>query len=515
VAIVGGGFSGLVTLLHLRRALPEARLALFERRQRPGPGVAYGACDAAHLLNVPAARMGAFPDQVGEFHAWLEAREPGRHGRDDFVERRLYGEYLIELAAETLAGHEARTWLVRDAIVHLQRLPTRIELLRASGATCVARAVVLAPGLPPARAPWTSCDQGVPRHLLASDPWDPRGYADLAPDAPVVVVGSGLTAVDVVLSLRRHGQRGVITLVSRNGRLPLPHAVGGEPPVTFDAAALSGGPRAVLRTLRRAAAQRRRDGLGWAAVLDAVRPFTSAVWQRWSDADRARFLRRLRPFWEIHRHRAPRSVLAQLDAMRDAGTLALVRGAIARLESHSPDQVLVSLRRFDGGEATLRAGRVFNCVGPAMGVRDTIDPLLGSLLREGLVVADASGWASRPTTTVVCAAATARSIRGCCSLARASPRFALGVERGAGTSNAGEASCGRGGGGGVMPVPHDPQARIMWLSDQGRGRKHADPRPPHAFRSRRTITFRPRIVVPRSALMIRSACSARTSTSAK
>lgn len=394
VAIVGGGFSGLVTLLHLRRLLPDARLALFERRQRPGPGVAYGACDASHLLNVPAGRMGAFPDRVGEFHAWLERREPGRHASNDFVERRLYGEYLMESAAATLAGRESRTWLVRDAIVHLQRLPTRIELLRASGTTCVARAVLLAPGLPAARAPWTNCDQGVPRHLLASDPWEPRSYADLAPDAPIVVVGSGLTAVDVLLSLRRQGHRGVVTMVSRNGRLPLPHALAGEPPMTFDASALRGGPKAVLRTLRAAASERRRAGQGWAAVLDAVRPFTSAVWQSWSDAERTRFLRRLRPFWEIHRHRAPRSVLAQLEAMRDAGTLVLARGAIARLESSSPDEVLVTLRRADGGnggDTTLRAARLFNCVGPAMGVRDTIDPLLGSLLREGLVVADGAG----------------------------------------------------------------------------------------------------------------------------
>lgn len=399
VAIVGGGFSGMMTLVELLKSMPTARIALFERRQRPAPGVAYGACDAGHLLNVPAGRMGAFVDDVGGFHRWLEEREPGRYGAGDFVPRRLYGTYLVELVVDALdaAARDGRTRanLVRDAVVHMERLPTRVELLRASGVTCVARAVVLAPGLPQARAPWVASDQGVPRHLLATDPWDAHGYEGIARDAEVLVVGSGLTAVDVVLSLRRHGHRGRVVMVSRNGRLPLAHARPGEPVEQLDDAVVHGSPRDVLRALRDAARRRADAGLGWQAVLDALRPHSSAIWHRWSTADRTRFLRRLRPFWEIHRHRAPWEVLGQLESMRSAGTLELVRGTIASLDSNGADEARVTVRSPERGVLNLRVARVFNCVGPAMGVRDTVDPLLGSMLRTGLATCDDAGLGFR------------------------------------------------------------------------------------------------------------------------
>lgn len=443
VAVVGGGFSGLLTLVHLRRAHPRARLALFERRARCGPGVAYGACGPTHLLNVPAGRMGAFPDEVAGFHRWLESRWPGRFTAGEFVPRRLYGEYLVELAISSLgtaddpeaAASPRNTWLVRDAVVHIERLPTRFELLRASGSTCVARGVVLAPGLPQARAPWTAVDQGVPRHLLVSDPWEERGYEDLVPEAPVLVVGSGLTAVDVVLELRRRGHCGSILMLSRNGRLPLPHALPGEPPEVMDPLhALVGRgtdssamgraatneasagvepsddsdrrptPSAVFRAVRAAVRRRRAQGLGWEAVIDALRPRTTEIWRGWTSTERRSFLRRLRPFWEIHRHRAPRDVLATLEALRVSGVLSVERGAIVRLEARGADALRVTVssgagdRRSRPDQAaaqrstqSLEVARLFNCVGPAMGVRDTIDPLLGALLRSGVARPDDTG----------------------------------------------------------------------------------------------------------------------------
>jgi len=417
VAIIGGGFSGLITLVHLLRNLastrPGAKLALLERRARPGPGVAYGACDTVHLLNVPAGRMGAFPEDPGAFHRWLESREPGRHAPGDFVSRALYGRYLLELAAAALrdatACGQTPPTLVRGAVVHLERLPTRVELVLASGATCVSKAVILAPGLPSARAPWVETDQGVPRHLLAADPWEAKAFAKIPPDAPVLIVGSGLTAVDVILALRHRGHRGRITMISRNGRLPLAHAAPGEPPATLDPASLLVAPRALLSLLRGAARARVEQGLGWQAVIDALRPSTTAIWRHWSASDRTRFLRRLRPFWEVHRHRAPIEVLQALESLRQEGRLELLRGSIARLDLAGECEVLAALRTSAATAATaigpaptangpsrvLRVARVFNCVGPATGIRDTVDPLLGSLLRAGLATCDVAGLGFR------------------------------------------------------------------------------------------------------------------------
>lgn len=391
VAVVGGGFSGLMALVHLARAMPRARLSLFERRPLRAPGVAYGGCDRSHLLNVPAGRMGAFPDDPGAFHRWLEARHPGTYRPDDFAPRALFGDYLLETVATVFAEAGDRIALVRDAVVHVDRLPSRIELLLASGRSTVADAVIVAPGMPPARAPWNRVDHGAPRAALIADPWDPGATEGIDPGAEVLVLGSGLTAIDVAQGLRRAGHVGVIRMVSRNGRLPQPHAVPGEPPAALDAAALAGGPSAAMHAVRALARARVRAGLGWQGAIDAVRPHVTAVWQSWSPVQRRRFLRHARPAWEVHRHRAPRAVLDDLGQQMIEGTVVVERGALVALHPAPGGAVEAQVKGPDGVWRSHRVARIFNCIGPAMGISDTVDPMLASLLRSGLAVEDGTG----------------------------------------------------------------------------------------------------------------------------
>lgn len=391
IAIIGGGFSGLMTLVNAVRHCPTARIVLLERRPNRTPGVAYGACDPVHLLNVPANRMGASSDDVAGFHAWLEAHHPGVYGAGDFAPRRLYGQYLLEFVAARLEGAWNRVCLVRDAVVHMDHAVDGIELLTASGRTCMASCIVLAPGIPPARAPWALVAAGAPRSLLMADPWDTGAFDGVPADSPVLIVGSGLTAIDVVIALRERGHKGRVTLVSRNGKLPLPHAQPGEAAHQFTRNDLAGSPAAVMGAIRRAARARMNAGLGWQGALDAVRPFTAEVWRQWSTADRQRFLRHARPVWEVHRHRVPRAVLAVLDELRHAGRLDLVRGHLTHLDGGEQGTVRVTVAVQGGPARTLEVARVFNCIGPATSVRQTADPLLRSLLMSGMAASDASG----------------------------------------------------------------------------------------------------------------------------
>ena len=394
VAVVGGGFAGLMTLVHLCRLRPGGRFVLLERRPRALPGVAYGGCDAGHLLNVPAGRMGAFAADPAAFHAWLGARHPGRWAADDFAPRALFGAYLKELVESELSSAAAVT-LVRDAVVHVERVPFGVELVLASGRSMVARAAVIAPGLPPARTPWARVDHGAPRSALAADPWEPGSLAIDDRSAEVLVLGSGLTAIDIVQGLRRAGHRGAIHLVSRNGRLPLRHALPGEAPMHLPIERFLGGPGRALATLRAAARERMAAGLGWQGALDSVRPHVTAIWRSWSTAQRRRFLRLARPLWEIHRHRAPGQVLADMESQLASGSLTLERGDLADLRPSPAGGADASIRRPDGSTRTYRVARVFNCIGPGMSVRDSIDPMVGSLLRSGLASADELGLGLR------------------------------------------------------------------------------------------------------------------------
>lgn len=395
VAVVGGGFSGLMALVHLCRALPGGRFALFERRPLSLPGIAYGGCDEGHLLNVPAGRMGAFPEEPAGFHRWLEAKQPGRFAPHEFVPRSLFGKYLVETAGRELRAATARVCMVRDAVVHLERMPSAMELLLASGRSTVAHAVILAPGLPPARAPWSRVDHRVPRKALVANPWEPGAFRVEPPDADVLVVGSGLTAIDVVQGLRRAGHRGTVRMVSRKGRLPLGHALPGDAPAHEPLERFSGGPAKVLRALRELVRERAREGKSWQGGLDAIRPHVTAIWKSWSPVQRRRFLRHARPLWEIHRHRAPAAVLQDMAEQVRAGTLTLERGDIAAMHPGPGESVEVRVRSADGSGRVHRVARVFNCIGPGMSVRDTVDPLIGSMLRSGLAVADEVGLGLR------------------------------------------------------------------------------------------------------------------------
>ncbi len=396
VAIVGGGFSGLMSLVRLARCAPKCQCVVFERRPLAAPGVAYGACDGEHLLNVPAGRMGVFADRPTGFHEWLERTAPGRHRADEFVPRALFGRYLAESVSQTLAETKACAAFVRDAVVHIEPLGQRFELLLASGRTVLARGVILAPGLPPARAPWRAVDEGVTRSLLAHDPWDQSAVRNLAPGGDAVLVGSGLTAIDLVMSLRRSGWTGRIVLVSRNGRLPLPHAASHGAGIAYDPQELMQGADAAFRAVRRAVRELAREGHAWHAAIDGVRPHVQAVWGAWPLAERQIFLRRLRPYWEIHRHRAPPHLLAAIERERAAGSIEVIAGAIASMRMDTDGthaEVVVRAQR--GSVRSLRASRVINCSGPAMSVSETLDPLLGAMLRMGLASADRLGLGLR------------------------------------------------------------------------------------------------------------------------
>lgn len=392
VVIVGGGFSGLMTAIHTLTNAPAATAAIVERLPRPRPGIAYGGADEAHLLNVRADRMGVTARDPGGFMAWLTRRCPGEFAPGDYVPRHLFGDYLNEFVSTAIAPLRERLSLVCDGVASVHRTGTGMIANLDSGEAIRAEAVVLALGLPAPGAPWpTAAAEGI-----VVDPWSPRAYDGVEPGAPVVVAGSGLTALDVLGSLSRRGHQGSVTVVSRNGRFPLPH---GEPSsggtqVAIEVAELKAGPRRALREIRGAARRARLDGRSWQEAIDAVRPHTTAAWQAWSDADRERFLAHLRPFWEVHRHRAPASALALLDDGLRCGRMQTVRGTITGVEGLSPPYS-VTIRAARGDVTSRPAARIFNCIGPAMRLHDSADPLLCSLRHGALVSSDAAGLGLR------------------------------------------------------------------------------------------------------------------------
>jgi len=372
VAIIGAGASGTLTAVQFARlSRPGATAALIEAGARAARGLAYGTPYGAHLLNVPAGRMSALPDEPEHFLRWLRERDPSAEAAT-FAPRALYGDYLAALLGEEeSAGRVVR---VGGTAVGITRSGSHWIVHLHDDRTVAAERLVLALGnLPPADP--LHFDGEAPLEYIR-DPWAAGVAIGLDADAPVLLIGTGLTAVDIAIALRHEGHRGTIYALSRNGRLPQAHAPFTPRPLDELPADFS-SPRGALRWVRRQVAA----GAEWRAVVDSLRPFTKVIWRNWSPAQRGTFVRHLRNVWDVHRHRAAPEVHAALQ-------VEVLRGRITRM-TPTGGGLTIEWRPSGSNEPrTLNVARAINCTGPACDYARVDLPLVVQLRRAGWLVPD-------------------------------------------------------------------------------------------------------------------------------
>jgi uncharacterized NAD(P)/FAD-binding protein YdhS len=403
VAIVGGGFSGSITAAQLlRRAKQSAsplRVVLLEQRGSIGEGLAYSTREACHLLNVPAGRMSAWPDQPGDFLKWATQRHGAITG-DDFVPRQWYGEYVRETLLKAAADAEDAadsgiTFSVQfDEVRRIARHPESGWMLNLARGTSVrADAVVLAIGhrspSDPLEKKWVG-----PRTRFIADPWKPFVMNPVAADDPVVILGTGLTAVDALMSLVGREHRGQITLVSRRGLLPQPHLPGHGTPVDLKQLVWELTARPPIRALELCRKLRARiemaaaEGIPWQYVVDGVRPHIATLWKAMPQGERKRFLSHLRPFWEVRRHRIPVPVAKKFAELMAAGKVRIIAARVDSVLADA-DQLKVSVREKSSNTRSEIVCRwIVNATGPSPSNSAAANPAIGSLLIQGLIMPD-------------------------------------------------------------------------------------------------------------------------------
>ncbi|WP_157176505.1 FAD/NAD(P)-binding protein [Sphingomonas prati] len=377
VAIVGGGFAGALMAVNLLRH-EGPRATLIERRARVGVGVAYSAAHPDHRLNVRAGNMSALPDDPGHFDRWLGVHHPDHVG--GFAPRLVYGQYLSDILAEAAARSDGRLTIVQGEATGLTLDENQAVVTLADGTAIAADAVVLASGnLPPHTPPGIDPD-ALTRDHYAPDPWAADVADDLSDDDTVLLLGGGLTMVDVALLLEARGFRGRIVALSRRGLLPRPH--GDLTPAPLPERP-RGRPSALLAQVRARAAT-----VGWRAAVDALRPHTQAVWRATDPADRMRFLRHLRPWWDVHRHRLAPQVADRIAALRSTGQLDIVAGKLVAVATTDAQPTVTFRPRSSDDTTTLSIRRIVNCTGPLGDIGRTTEPLLRDLLAGGRIRPD-------------------------------------------------------------------------------------------------------------------------------
>jgi uncharacterized NAD(P)/FAD-binding protein YdhS len=390
VAIIGGGFSGTILAAQLlRRSNPLFSVVVVEKTSSAGRGLAYGTACRSLLLNVRARNMSALADDPHHFLRWAQSNYDPATAPGSFLPRAVYGHYVQAVLNEAAqsAGKQRLEWIRDEAFALSPTNAGTTEINLRSGRRLLADRVVLALGNFPPRDPLASWDAEDGSRYFRN-PWSAETFEEVADLGSILLVGSGLTSVDVALQLRVQGCRGTIHVVSRHGLLPQPHkATDACPPFWNESSPKS--TRGLLRLVREQVRQAQAQGIEWQSAFDSLRPLVARIWQLLPEAERRRFLRHVRPYWEVHRHRAAPEIAQSIADQLSGGQIQVHAG---RITNHAEDEHGVKLTYRDrktGKSNSLLVDRVINCTGPESDCRRLEDPLMSALLTRGLARPDA------------------------------------------------------------------------------------------------------------------------------
>lgn len=382
IVIIGGGASGILLAAHLlRRSDERLQVTLIEKRGQLGRGVAFSASQTNHILNVPAGNMSAYADEPDHFRAWLTRTHPELPG-DPFVfaPRQYYGAYLGDVlrGSEISAGEQARLTVVAAEASGVRETEKGVEISLSDGTTRFGDVAVLAVG----HEEQPSRGRGIAVRA------DSDADTPLPADAPVLILGSGLSMVDAWLSLSARRHTGPVLIVSRHGMLPLPHSQ--TTPIKIDAADVPFGTNlhyftAWFRELVDATIAERGD---WRSAVDGLRPYNQRIWQNWTRAARRQFLEHVRPLWNIHRHRLPPRLHALMQNAIGTGQVQLVAAKLVDLRRQGGDVAVSFRRRGRTDPETLTVARVYDCGGVTLDVDASSNPAIVSLLAQRRARAD-------------------------------------------------------------------------------------------------------------------------------
>ncbi len=414
IAVVGGGFSGTATAINILRRLhkqgnrnesvshPSVSITLIEKGHRLATGLAYGSGRGTDLLNVPSDKMSALDDDPSHFVRWLIAHnqikpEPDIH----FAPRPVYSQYLKSTLDSAIKESSSQThfrWIEDEAIsIHPDRASGRYQIDLRQNSSLIADVVVFAAGWQGIKRIGTFTDEVRASPRFINSAWSPDAFAAIQPTDRVLVIGSGLSMYDTVLTLNANGFRGEVVSLSRRGILPMEHAYNGKHTISDDLLSKlcqkeNHRLADTLRTARREIKAIEAAGQNWRALIGALRPVSQAIWKSWSPQDRDRFLRHYGTIWDVHRHRSPPESAAIISAWRRDGRLKIVSGRIEQIIPQS-NQFQVHWR--PRGESSAIREQPFdwivNCLGPESDVRKSNVLLMQQLLNDRLVAPHETG----------------------------------------------------------------------------------------------------------------------------
>jgi len=398
IAIIGGGFCGIMTAVNL---LKEAKVPLkITLINSGGPlvrGIAYNTYSSAHLLNVPSGNMSAFPDDMEHFTNWLQSKtEYSSYQKDllakTFMPRNLYGEYLCSIWNTLLAEKkdDIELTVIDDYVMDAALTDdSTVKIILKKGPPLIANYIVMATGNSlPRNPPIANMDYySSPGYF--QNPWNINSVSNLKSVGDILIIGNGLTMVDTVIGLMEHGFKNKIYSVSTNGFGILPHRNFG---VTYNGLVKELQAQFELRKLvslvNKHIKKVRKLGISAGPVIDSLRPYSHKIWQAFTLEEKKQFLSKFRHMWGVARHRLPVFIYDIIEKLRIKGQLEIYRGKLVDISAKGNDAVVTFYNAKKRCNETLTVQRVINCTGPETSIYKTPNPLLRKLAEKKIISSD-------------------------------------------------------------------------------------------------------------------------------
>ena len=398
VGIIGGGFSGTMTAVQLILSSDNPlHIVLIDRKSALCKGIAYSPYSRVQLLNVVTAKMSAFPDLPNHFLEWIMMK-PRFAAKDEmviansFMPRYLYGEYIEEIWANTLKIAEQKNMSVTTVDAYVNSLVingNEIALQLDNNEKLLVDYCVFATGnMLPGNVKIKNSAFFQSKNYY-QNPWKKECVTNLKNDLPILIVGNGLTMVDTVLGLLENHFENVIFSLSPNGFNILPHRHNGlkygklVEELPADKSLYS-----IFALIHKHIKSVREFGVSAEPVIDSIRPYTQSIWRGFSEAEKKKFLSKLRHVWGVARHRIPLHIHDKLQQLRIDGKLKVIAGRVLDITEGHEGIIVEYIDKQENKHKSIKVSRIINCTGPESDYMYAGSELLKNALLQGIVAQD-------------------------------------------------------------------------------------------------------------------------------
>ncbi len=394
IAIIGFGFCGKMTFVNLVKKFCRDRkdgqcdkkfkILIFDKSFEGFVSSAFAHFSPHYILNVPAHKMSAFGDDEQDFCRFLEKKYPQilkEIGPDGFAPRQIYGEYLQQIIAETFA-------LAQESNIDFELINQEIAAIKKDcGATNFSLTttfnqkfhsdkIIVATSFKQSELPWKFAAKNLIKNLWSANYLDfhQRNFDQ----ETICLIGSGLTAVDVIVGLKNRNFAGKIFVISRRGNFPQAHF--GNLQINPNFISVADAKKGVLfLCLKVRKFLRDNPQFDLRHVVDSVKLTSQELWHNFDQKNKKLFSRFF-CYWNIFRHRAPQKSMTLIANMVASKQLELKNGGVLGL-SEVADKIIIKTRN---GEIV--ADYVVNCLGFELSAKKY--PLLNQMISCGLLESD-------------------------------------------------------------------------------------------------------------------------------